>query len=161
MELKWTIQELVKKAKSDTSIEATLNLSRFLTDELEDLIGISETHVSGDYIYDDIDETFDFQLNIKTTLTMLCALTLKEVFVPMNFTSHIAFSVNYIDDDTHVIDGITIDLDQVIFSEILVEKPMKVYHPDAMKEYHEDLYEMDEEERMATSPFAKYIKEEE
>ncbi|MBN2540204.1 MAG: hypothetical protein JXB08_01630 [Bacilli bacterium] len=159
--MKWTIQELIKKAKSDNTIETTLQLSRFLTEELEDLVGIGDTLVTGDYTYDDIEEVFDFQLHIETTLTMLCALTLKEVPVKLNFTSHIGFSLVYIDDDTHVIDGITIDLDQYIFSEILVEKPMKVYSPQAMEEYREDIYEMDEEERMATSPFAKYIKEEE
>ncbi len=153
--MKWTIHELIKKAKTDNDLDFTLDLTRFLPEDLEDLVGIDETRVTGFYEYYEPEEVFDFQLNIKTTLKMLCALTLKEVEVNLDFTSKLSFSMEYIDDDTHVIDGITIDIDQYVFSEILVEKPMKVYSSHALEEYHEDIHDVDEEELLENSPFAK------
>ena len=158
--MKWTIHELMKKAKSDNSVEFSLDLNEFISEELEDLETISDTHVTGFYLYDEDEEIFDFELHVETTLTMLCALTLKEVTVPLDFQTHLGFSLEYIDDDIHVIEGITIDIDQYIFSEILVEKPMKVYSPGALEEYHEDNFEPDEEELLKISPFAKNNKEE-
>ena len=158
MKLKWTIHELVKKAKTDNSLDFTLDLNRFLTEDLEDLVELSETKVNGYYEYDETNEIFDFHLDIETTLTMLCALTLREVFVPLDFTSKISFASEFVDDDTHLIDGITLDIDQYVFSEILIEKPMKVYSPHALEEYKEDIQTMDEEEKLADSPFAKIIK---
>lgn len=161
MELKWTIHELIKKSKSENTLDFTLDLRRFITEDLKDLVDISETSVIGDYVYDDVEDIFDFQLHIKTRLTMLCALTLKEVPVDLDFDTHLSFSMEYIDDDTHVLEGITLELDQYIFSEILVEKPMKVYSKGALEEYHEDIHQMNEEELVASSPFAKLNKEEE
>ncbi len=159
--MKWTIHELMKRAKSDNSLDFTLDLKEFITEELEDLVDISETKITGDYMYDDVEEIFDFYLHINTQLIMLCALTLREVPVDLNFNTHLSFSKEYVDDDTHVIEGITIDINEYIFSEILVEKPMKIYSKDALKEYHEDIHKLDEEELMANSPFANLIKDEE
>ncbi len=156
--MKWTIHELVKKAKSENLLEFTLDLNRFISDDQEDLVGIFPTKVSGHYEYDEPNETFYFELNIKTTLTMLCALTLKEVEVKLDFVSQISFSSSFVDDDTHIIDGITIDIDQYIYSEILIEKPMKVYSRHAKEEYKEDIVSMDEEEITSQSPFAKIKK---
>ena len=153
--MKWTIHELIKRSKTNTDLEFSLDLNGFITEKNEDLDSISITEVKG--YFDAIKEKdlFVFDLNIKTQLTMLCSLTLKEVLVDIEFNTQLNFSTNPVDDDTHLIDGITIDIDQYIFSEILVEKPMKVYDPEALANYKEDIHEMDEEELMSSSPFAK------
>lgn len=158
MELKWTIHELIKKSKIDTDINFTLDLFGYITEEIDDLSNISETEINGFFDYYEDEELFVFDLNINTTLTMLCSLTLKEVEVNLDFETQLNFSTQLIDDDTHLIEGITIDIDQYIFSEILIEKPMKVYAADAEKNYHEDIYELDEEELVTSSPFAKIKK---
>ncbi|XMB72726.1 hypothetical protein RJI07_02175 [Mycoplasmatota bacterium WC30] len=156
--MKWTIHELVKKAKADSDLNFKLELQGYITEKQEDLVGISTTEVSGYFEYYKDENLFVFNLGIQTTLTMLCSLTLKEVLVELDFNSQINFSTEFIDDDTHLIDGITIDLDQYIFGEILIEKPMKVYDPNALKEYHEEKFKASEEELITSSPFAK-IKE--
>jgi uncharacterized metal-binding protein YceD (DUF177 family) len=155
MELKWTIHELIKNSKTDPDLRFSLELNGFITEEIEDLDHISITEVDGFYEYDKDEQLFVFDLNIKTQLTMLCALTLKEVLVDLDFNTRLNFSTSPADDDTHLIEGITIDIDQYIFSEILIEKPMKIYAPGALKNYHEDIHEMDEEELISSSPFAK------
>lgn len=158
MELKWTIHELIKKANNENFIQAKLDLRPYLSKEFEDLIDILETEVSGDYDYFQAEEMFSFNLDIKTTLIMLCSITLKEIKVPLNFHSQINFSLSFIDDDTHVIEGITIDLKPYVFSEILVEKPMRVISDDAYEVYQDEVIELTDEEKESSNPFAKLKK---
>jgi uncharacterized metal-binding protein YceD (DUF177 family) len=155
IELKWTIHELIKGSKTDSDFEFSLDLNGYITEVIEDLDRISITEVEGFYEHIKEEELFVFDLNIKTQLTMLCSLTLEEVLVDLDFNTQINFSTNPVDDDTHLIKGITIDIDQYVFSEILIEKPMKIYAPNALKNYHEDIHEMDEQELTSSSPFAK------
>jgi uncharacterized metal-binding protein YceD (DUF177 family) len=158
MKLKWTIHELIKKAKNDNLIDETIDLRAFLKSEFEDLVDIYDTSVIGEYHYYQSENLFEFNLEITTKLIMLCSITLVEIPIDLNFKSQLNFSVNYINDDTHVIDGITIDLKPYIFSEILVEKPMKVISKGAYKKYQENLVELSEAELTDNSPFAKLKK---
>lgn len=158
MELKWTIQELIKNSKTNTDLNFDLDLKKYITKKHEDLVDISITQVEGFYDYYESEALFVFDLNIKTELTMLCSLTLEEILVKLEFNSQLNFSKKPLDDNTHLIEGITIDIDQCIFSEIMIEKPMNVYAPKARQNYHEDVHEMDEEELVSVSPFAKLNK---
>ena len=153
--MKWTIHELIKKAKLENELDFTLNLNKYITNKHEDLVKMTDVYIIGNYDYFDNESLFEFNFQIKTTLTMLCALTLKEIKVDLDFFTVISFSSNFIDDDIHVLDGITIDIDQYIFSEILIEKPMKVYAKGALEEYKEDIFVASEEELISNSPFAK------
>ncbi len=153
--MKWTIHELIKRVKADSDLDFKLELQGYITEKEEDLVRISTTEVSGYFDYYKDEGLFVFDLDIQTTLTMLCSLTLKEVLVELDFSSQLNFSTEYIDDDTHLLEGITVDLDQYIFSEILIEKPMKVYDPNALKEYKEEIFKASEEELITSSPFAK------
>lgn len=156
--MKWTIHELIKKADSDIDLNRKINLKEFLSEDFNDVVDILDTSVSGNFEYIKVEDTFAFYLNIKTTLTMLCSITLKKVNVDLDFNTDLYFSRDYIDDDTHVIDGITIDLKPYIFSEIITEKPMRVVSQDAYDNYEEDIEKLDEEEIVENSPFAKLKK---
>jgi uncharacterized protein len=158
MELKWTIHELIKKANYDNLIDEKIDLRNYLREEDEDLVDLLETSVNGDYFYFPSDNLFEFNLHIKTTLIMLCSISLEEVPIDLEFDSQIKFSVNYIDDDTHVIDGITIDLKPYIFSEILVEKPMKVIKKGVYETFKEEVTKLTEDEKQINNPFAKLKK---
>ena len=153
--MKWTIHELIKNSKTDTDLKFSLDLNGYITEEIEDLDRISITEVDGFYEFIKDEQIFIFDLNIKTQLTMLCSLTLEEVLVDLDFNAQLNFSKNPIDDNTHLIKGITIEIDQYIFSEILIEKPMKIYAPNALENYQEDVHVMDEKELTSSSPFAK------
>ncbi|MCK5731590.1 MAG: hypothetical protein KAH13_01085 [Tenericutes bacterium] len=156
--MKWTIHELIKKEKNQNDLFFLLDLNRFITEKQEDLVSISETEVSGYYDYYKEEDLIVFDLNVKTVLTMLCSLTLKEVNVSLDFNAVFNFSTVYIDDATYLVEGITIDIDQYIFSEILIEKPMKVYASKALDNYKEDIFVATEEELETNSPFAKLKK---
>jgi uncharacterized protein len=158
MKLKWTIHELIKKATNDNYIDAKLDLRKYLREDFIDLVDIFDTSVTGDFTYHEVDEVFTFNLNIKTTLIMLCSITLEEIPVNLDFTSQLNFSVEFIDDDTHVIEGITLDIEPYIFSEIIIEKPMKIISSGAYEKYHEEIEELTEEEIIESSPFARLKK---
>lgn len=158
MKLKWTIHELIKKATNDNHIDAKLDLRKYLREDFIDLVDIFDTSVTGDFTYHEVDELFAFNLNIKTTLIMLCSITLEEIPVHLDFTSQLNFSVEFIDDDTHVIEGITLDIEPYIFSEIIIEKPMKIISHGAYEKYHEEIEELTEEEIIESSPFARLKK---
>jgi len=158
MKLKWTIHELIKKAKNENLIDETVDFRAYLKSEFEDLVDILDTRVVGEYHYYQNEDLFVFDLQISTKLIMLCSITLVEIPVDLNFHSQLNFSVNDINDDTHVIEGITIDLKPYIFSEILVEKPMKVIAEGAYEKYQEGLAQLSEQEIADNNPFAKLKK---
>lgn len=158
MTVKWTIHELKKKVYSDNEIDASVDLSSFVTEDFNDIKKISSTQVTGYFFYEEEEDIYTFSLDIQTTLTMLCSITLKEVDVALDFHSDIMFSETTEDDDIHKIDGITIDLLPYVFSEIVTEKPMKVVSEDAYENSDEEQETLTEEEIVENSPFAKLKK---
>lgn len=156
--MKWTIHELKKKVYSDNEIDVSVDLSSFVTEDFNDIKKISSTQVTGYFFYEEEEDIYTFSLDIQTTLTMLCSITLKEVDVALDFHSDIIFSETTEDDDIHKIDGITIDLLPYVFSEIVTEKPMKVVSEDAYEDFDEEQETLTEEEIVENSPFAKLKK---
>ena len=125
--MKWTTHELIKLEKIDNQINDTVDLTEFISDT--DIIKVSPVEVTGDFeIYDA--EEFVFYLDIKCTLTLPCAITLKEVRYEMEFSVEESFTT-YKNDETILIDGITIDLLPIIWSNIILEKPMRVLSENA------------------------------
>lgn len=150
--MKWTIQELRKLSRHFHHIEGVINLKPFLSPE-DDILDISDVQIQGDFHLIEQGNIYIFDLDVKTTLTMPCAVSLKEVEVPLHFQTSLEFAESFVDDNTHIIEGITIDLDPVIYSEILIEKPLRVVHPDAYLDYHEEIETLDEDDE-SNNPFA-------
>lgn len=145
--MKWTTHELIKQYNQDNTIDVTLDLSPFI--EGTDILAISPVHVTGEFeIYDN--QEFVFYLTIKATLTLPCAITLKEVEYPIDLDVEEAF-VSEPDDDSNRIEGITVDLLPIIWSNILLEKPMRVVSENA---YDEVDYETTEIKEETTNAFA-------
>ncbi|MEC9484952.1 MAG: YceD family protein [Candidatus Izemoplasma sp.] len=135
--MKWTIAELMKQYNIDNTIDETIDLTDYIAGT--DILDISDVHVTGDFeIYDG--EEFNFLLEIDCTLTLQCAITLKEIEYPMHFEVEEVLTT-YEDDETRKINGITIDLLPIIWSNIYLEKPMRVVSDNA---YDEVDFENDE-----------------
>ena len=139
--MKWTIQELIKNRKTNNEFHETVDLSVFK--ENSDIVKISPVEVRGDYeIYDDTD--FEFLFDVKCTITMLCAITLEEVDIEIDFEAEETFSTEKNDDFIHI-DGITIDLLPIIWSNIILEKPMRVLSENAQRDFEKENVEIDTE----------------
>lgn len=125
--MKWSIEQLNKYMHQGLEFHETLHLDAFIKEDYE-ISHIAPVEVTGQFSLKHSDYVFD--LDIKTTLTMLCAKTLKPVEVPLDFSVTEIFS-HTPHDDIRLIDANTVDLIPIIWSNIYLEKPLKVVHPDA------------------------------
>ncbi len=138
--MKWTVSQLKKKHHQNNQFEATVDLSKFIDDN-GDIISVDPTHVQGIIDVED-DRYYHFDLTIHTTLWMACAQTLEPVRVPLVIEVTETFTHDA-HDDYRTIEGITIDLLPIIWSNIYLEKPMRVTHPKASSSF--DDYQVEKE----------------
>lgn len=140
--MKWTIHELIKNHTTNNKFEFVLDFS----DKIEntDILAISKVDVYGDYdVYDSSE--FIFNINIKCALTLQCAITLKEVPFKIDIEVEEVFSLER-DENSNTIEGITIDLLPIIWSNIILEMPMRVVSEDAYENFELDNTEFEEDE---------------
>ena len=139
--MKWTIHELMKKSNTDNTFKETVDFSEFTKNS--DIVKISPVEVVGDFeVYEG--NEFVFYMEIKTTITMLCAITLEEIDVELDFDIEETLSTVK-NDDFILIDGITIDLLPIIWSNIILEKPMRVVSENAYDNFELNNVEFDTE----------------
>jgi len=152
--MKWTIYELKKLSRTNNKFDYVADLKQYLTDSIDDLVDIGPVYVKGSFRLQNNNAEFWFDVEVNTELTMLCAITLEEVVVPLSFQTELVFAQTMIDDSVYVIEGITIDLDPYIWGNIIVEKPMKVVSEKAYDGFKEESLPLPEEDEVSSSPFA-------
>ena len=95
-----------------------------------DIIRISPVKVSG-YLFNN-EEEYELDINIKGTMILTCARTLKEVEYPFNI------NINEIVDDNNdnslEINQNSLDIFPIVWQNILVDVPLRVLAPDAKEE---------------------------
>jgi uncharacterized protein len=140
--MKWTIHELIKKQATNNKFKAVIDFNNDI--EGTDILKISPVEVSGDYEVFDSSE-FIFYIDIKCTLTLECAITLKEVPYEIDLQVEEVFSLDE-DEESNTIEGITIDLLPIIWSNIILEMPMRVVSENAYDNFELDNTEFDDDE---------------
>jgi len=153
--MKWSINELNKFRLTNNTFDYVSDFHSFMTEDLIDFIDISPVSISGSFQVLEAFEEYLFDVRIQCTITLACALTLKPVEVPMDFETTLSFATKLIDDSVYLIDGNTVDLDPVVWANILIEKPMRVVASDAYDDYSEEIVTLDEEELLSANPFGK------
>jgi uncharacterized protein len=148
--MKWTIHELKRRANADPTFDFVEDFTPFLQGS-GDILAIAPVRVCGTYRMQNQDSEIWFEATVETTLTMACAITLEEVEVPLSFQTDLHFAKTQVDDSVFLIEGITIDFSPVIWSEILIEKPMRVVKSGASLEPSE---ERPEDDADTTHPFS-------
>lgn len=153
--MKWSINELNKFRLTNNTFDYVSDFHSFITDDLIDLIDISDVSVSGSFQVLEAFEQYLFDVKVQCTLTLACAISLKPVEVPMEFETTLSFATSLIDDSVYLIEGNTVDLDPVVWANILIEKPMRVVADDAYDDYIEEIVTLDEEDKLSKNPFGK------
>lgn len=121
--MKWTLGQLAKMSKP-IEVNYELDLSEFL-DKMPDVKAISMVKIMGSGYELGFDE-YVFSLDVKCDLTMTCAISLEDVYYPLEFhTDEIFKTENNDGDDINLVTNI-VDLDDVILSNIIMRIPMKV-----------------------------------
>ncbi len=130
--MKWSIQQLRKIQQFPYSFSEIIDFSEYATN-VEDILGIDPVEVNGN-IYRIDDETYRFCYTIKALLTLECALTLE----PVSYIIEKTFDEVYGKDeklvekeDYFLVEKNTIDLSEIIWTNILIEKPINVTLPNA------------------------------
>jgi uncharacterized protein len=115
-----------KLLESKTLIDTTIDLSHLIERGI-DLIALNNVRIKG-VIHRQFDEV-KFDLSVQLEVVQKCTYTLKPVHYPLEFDCIINFSN---DEETYdYIPQDIIDLDEVIFAEILLYKEPNVYHESA------------------------------
>ena len=126
--MKWSIQQLRKVQKFPYLFSDTIDYSEY-AESVEDIFSIEPVLVSGTIDKID-DETYRIVYTIKTVLTLQCALTLDPVLYEYEKTFDEVYS-KVENDEYFLIEKNTIDLTDMVWTNILIEKPINVTLPNA------------------------------
>jgi len=154
--MKWTIYELIKLQNTNNQFSATIDY--FEEVKSTDILDITPVLVEGDFeIFDN--DLFIFNIDITCTLTLACAITLKEVKYDISITVEEIFSSKQ-NEEHNTIEGITIDLSPIVWQNILLEKPMRVLSENAYDDFEEENIKLKEEKETnkAFANLKNYIK---
>ena len=149
--MKWAIPQLRKLAKP-FSFEYDFDLFNEL--QVKNYIkAVNKCHVNG-VCYEVSYDEYLFNLSIDIELVMVCSVSLLDVIVPLEIDTQIRYSYS-IDDssDDYLITKDTINLDEALLSEIVLNLPLKV-----VKEGYENEF-MEEEEIEEINPTLKALKD--
>ncbi|MCB9498328.1 MAG: DUF177 domain-containing protein [Bacillales bacterium] len=150
--MKYSVNELKRKLTVDNKIEGTISFKDKISEEILD---VADTKISGTFDYIKESDEFVFFLHVKTSIMAPCALTLKPVKVLVDFDTELIYTFKVTDDDSFLIEGNTIDLDEIIWSEIYLHLPVRVLSEGAVF-HQEDTYEIKKE-----NPFSSLYKDKE
>ena len=126
--MKWSLQQLKKINRFPYAFSTTFDLSA-LVEVREDVYGVNPVNVSGNITRID-DETYQFDFNIDCVLSMACSLTLDPVDYHMNEDFSEVYSTKD-NEDWYKIEKNTIDLFEMVWSNVIMNLPIRVVREDA------------------------------
>lgn len=126
--MKWSLQQLKKINSFPYSFSTVFDLSA-ITEVREDVYDVNPVNVSG-YITRIDEETYQFDFNIDVVLSMACSLTLDPVDYHMNENFSEVYSTKD-NEDWYKIEKNTIDLLEMVWSNIIMNIPIRVVREDA------------------------------
>ena len=123
--LKWSLAQLFKYNHKPFEFEDELDFKDRI-ENIDDILDISLVKVKGNG-KNLVDDRYMFNLNIECLLTLECARTLEPVEYPISLEVTEVFDTLESDEDIRLIEKNTIDLSDVIWENIYLEKPMRVF----------------------------------
>lgn len=126
--MKWSVQQLRKIQNFPHKFSVTLDFTNYI-ESVNDILGIGEVEVTGT-INRINDDTYNFNYHMKAPLIVECALTLD----PVNYVIENDYNEIYSleeKDEYFLIEKNTINLEEIVWTNILIEKPINVTLPNA------------------------------
>ena len=122
--MKWSLQQLHKFGKEIFSFETIYDFTEEIKN-IDDILGITTAVVKGSGVHVR-DDRFKFEFHISVVLYLQDAITLDSVEFPLELDVIEIFDKELFDDDTRLIEKNTIELRDVVWESVLLEKPMRV-----------------------------------
>lgn len=137
--MKWSLQQLYRNGKNPFSFEEQYDFSERIVN-IDDILNISTVKVNG--IGQNInDDRYMFNLHIECLLTLECARTLDPVEYPINLD--VIEIYDTIDDgEVNYIEKNTIDLEDAVWENIYLEKPMRIFK-EGTSQYKDNEHELE------------------
>ena len=132
--MKWSLQQLQKINSFPYIVETTLDLNSILNDVIStgsetDILSFNSVKVG--ISISKIDHvTYQFDYTIKADMLVACALTLEPVPYVMDINVSEVYSTNPTD-DMFPINGNTINVDEVVWCNIIINLPIRIVHENA------------------------------
>ncbi len=125
--LKWSLAQLYKYNGKQFEVEGEYDFHDYI-ENIDDILDISIAKVKG-YGKNVQNDCYIFSLHIECLLTLECARTLDPVPFPINLDVIERFDTDGDpdNDDVNIIEGTTIDLKNVVWENIYLEKPMRIF----------------------------------
>lgn len=137
--MKWSLQQLYRYGKNSFSFTDDYDFSERIKD-IDDILDISVVHIegTGQNINDD---RYMFNINIKCNLVLECARTLEPVDFPIDLD--VVEIYDTVDDgEVNFVEKNTIDLEDVVWENIYLEKPMRIFK-EGTTQYVDDVHELE------------------
>lgn len=150
--MKWSVQQLNKYTNTPYHFQGELDLSENIKN-IPDIFNISSVFVEGEITCISYN-TYRMKYSFKVDLELQCSLTLLPTNYHMEKSYDEVFSTEA-NDDHFLIEKNTLNLDEIVWSMIVIEKPLAVKRDDAyeilekqgikLNESIEDILDSDEE----------------
>lgn len=124
--MKWSKAQLINQGDQELTINEALTFdpTSWTMDRLRDLHNVT---VTGTGHYDPMLQRFEADLRVTGEMVVPCAVTLEDVTVPFETSSHEVFSFLPTEaEDVHSVKKDVLELCPVVFQLILAEVPLKV-----------------------------------
>lgn len=126
--MKWTLQQLMKIQSFPYLFETNIDFSKESISR-EDILKMYDAEVKGSLERVDFN-TYRINAVVKVSMDIACALTLEPVRYDMNITIDEIHGTTKGDDVIEVTNN-TIDLNEIVWSNIVVNVPIRVVRDDA------------------------------
>lgn len=122
--MKWALAQLFRYNGKPFSFEGEYDFSDYIKND-SDILSISKTYVKGTGRCIENDH-YEFNIHIETTMQLECAQTLEPIDYKVNLDVIEEFDKVESSEDVNLIEGNTIDLKEVVWQNIYLEKPMRI-----------------------------------
>lgn len=126
--MKWTLQQLMKIQTFPYPFETIIDFSNMNINR-DDILNIGEVSVKG--VLERVDfNTYRIKASVEAVVDIACALTLEPVHYNMNIEVDEVHGTNKAEETIEVTNN-TISLDEIVWSNIIVNIPIRVVRDDA------------------------------
>ena len=131
--MKWSLQQLRKINNFPYAFEAIINFNESIYQDIlksrDDIYKLNDVNVKGNLVRID-EETYEVNYTMTTTVVMACSLTLEDVIYEVNESFQEIYSTKA-NDDWFLIEKNTIDLDEMVWSNLIMSLPIRIVRSDA------------------------------
>lgn len=125
--LKWSLSQLYRYKNQPLEFSDELDFNDRIIN-IDDILEMSKVKVEGECIHI-MDDRYQFNMNLSCEMVLECARTLEPVpyNIDINVTEIFDTVESDSDDDVRLIEKSTIDLTDVIWEDVYLEKPMRIF----------------------------------